>query len=152
MSKHVINRENLESHLALSKSPDEENFNVLLGIIKNCDIERSLPWILLMLKDFSRDQRRKFADECNDIVVIHKYITGLCGNAHVSTNYIYTIMSQLKADFKEHEDIYKEAEDYLVLNMFQKTLQELMVEWGFEFMNNYILEIKKKKYESESIK
>lgn len=152
MSKHVINRENVESHLALSRSPDQENFNVLLGIIKNSDIEQSLPWVMVMLKEFSLEQRKLVAEECKDMVNVYKHINYLCNNSHVSTNLVYVTMNTLSNIYKDYAHIYEEAQDYLVLVRFNETMESLMIEWGFEFMNKYKLEIKKKTNESESIK
>ena len=54
MEKVVLNKESVRSIMDMYASTDNSNQLVANEIINNCDIEKSLPWLVLIYAEVSR--------------------------------------------------------------------------------------------------
>jgi len=136
MEKHIINKSNFDRHLDLLLSPDKENLVVLIGILKECDLVKSAPWITLLLihVDNYSIKREIFAE----IPILSDKGSYYAG----TTNQAYELLYR-------HKD--EDAINYLI-KRFEKLVTKMYISSGSTFLEeDYELKIVKRN-ESKSIK
>lgn len=136
MEKHIINKSNFDRHLDLLNSPDKDNLTVLIGILKECDLVKSAPWITLLLIHIDNYSIKK--EIFSEIPILSDK-----GSYYaVSTNQAYELLYR-------HKD--EDAINYLI-KRFEKLVTKMYISSGSTFLEeDYELKIVKRN-ESKSIK
>lgn len=136
MEKHIINKSNFDRHLDLLLSPDKENLVVLIGILKECDLVKSAPWITLLLLHGDNYSVKK--EIFSEIPILSDKAVYYAS----STNQAYELLCQDKDE---------DAIDYLI-KRFEKLITKMYISSGSTFLEeDYELKIVKRN-ESKSIK
>lgn len=131
MDKLVIDTTTYENLWAMLNSKDKENTVVALAAIEQMDYVQSLPYILLLFKGLSENDRRLWFTDANDLGKRLK-ASGVSPETKLPYQDIYDKVSK---------DCPKEAVQF-VLDEFAKVLQKYIVEWGFEFVRGLELNLK----------
>ena len=131
MDKLVIDTTTYENLWAMLNSKDKENTVVALAAIEQMDYVQSLPYILLLFKGLSENDRRLWFTDDNDLGKRLK-ASGVSPETKLPYQDIYDKVSK---------DCPKEAVQF-VLDEFAKVLQKYIVEWGFEFVRGLELNLK----------
>lgn len=116
--------------LKMLESSDKDNTEVVLTIIENIDIEKNLPFILLLFKESSRQQ--KYAIFKSKIPKLKTYIPDV---NHVFT--YYEIFKQLS------DDQNTEAVDYFMSRMANH-IEYQLDDWGLHFREKYKIKFERK--------
>ena len=120
MEKVVLNRENVRSIMDMYASTDNSNQLVANEIINNCDIEKSLPWLVLIYAEVSRINDYWVDNMPNALKAVEKL--------QVYGEYKPTINSVLMTllDLKAETDVVD-----LFLQLHVETLKRSMKNWGY---------------------
>jgi hypothetical protein len=120
MEKVVLNRESVRSIMDMYASTDNSNQLVANEIINNCDIEKSLPWLVLIYAEFSRINDYWVDNMPNALKAVEKL--------QVYGEYKPTINSVLMTllDLKAETDVVD-----LFLQLHVETLKRSMKNWGY---------------------
>jgi hypothetical protein len=137
--KVIIDSESYQNLWAMLNSKDKENTVVALAAIEQMDYKQSLPYILLLFKGLSEEDRKLWFKDDTDLGKRLK-ASGVAPDTKLPYQDIYD---------KVHKDCPKEAVQF-VLDEFSKVLKKYIVEWGFEFVRNLDLNLKLKEDDNSS--
>lgn len=120
MEKVVLNRESVRSIMDMYASTDNSNQLVANEIINNCDIEKSLPWLVLIYAEVSRINDYWVDNIPNALKAIEKL--------HVYGEYKPTINNVLMTllDLKAETDVVD-----MFLQLHVERLKKTMANWGY---------------------
>ena len=120
MEKVVLNRESVRSILDMYASTDNSNQLVANEIINNCDIEKSLPWLVLIYAESRQENEYWKEHKLNAFNAIKDL--DVYGDYKPTINNV--LMSLL--DLKAEPDVLD-----MFLQMHVETLKKSMANWGY---------------------
>lgn len=120
MEKVVLNKESVKSVMDMYASKDKDNHLVANEIVNNCDIEKSLPWLVLIYSE---------SIHTNDYWTEHapnamKAIRELSVHGEYKPTINNVLMTLL--DLKAEADVID-----LFLQLHVETLKKSMANWGY---------------------
>jgi hypothetical protein len=121
--------------LQMMKSNDKSNLIVAEETIRNINVAENLPYLLIMYKESSQDIRKTvFIDTIKNKLNDHcKALKFQDSTKGVTYNNLYQ-------EIKNNSGINPEAMDYF-LNKFSESLSDVMISWGFTFMEDFKLKL-----------
>ena len=120
--------------LSMISSVDKSNSVVVEETIKNIDVERNLPYLLILYKECTVEARN--AVFIDPIVEKINQVT----NGEFDNNVTYSTMYGI---IKQHS-VSKSAMDYFT-KKFAESLSKTLVHWGYSFIEDFDLILKQKK-------
>jgi hypothetical protein len=128
-----IDINNYHNFWALLKSPDKENSVVALSILNNADFRVSLPYILLLFKDQSKEDRLLWAREAPALFEKLKAMD-VIPDSNLSFKKILDLVSK---------ECSTESVQF-VIDEFTVLIRRYLIEWGFTFIEDldFTLKIK----------
>ncbi len=144
----ILSDSTYERVLGMITSPDKESVYVGVSIIETVDLEENLPYILLLAKDCSKSNCNNdpfkidvLAPDNQDVVrntsfspSIMKYVNE-CANdkGHLNFNSMYNVI-------KKNPKTSPAAMQFF-LDKFSASLQEHLLTWGFDFVQEMDLKL-----------
>lgn len=125
--------------LQMLKSNDKTNLTVVEETIRNIDVAANLPYLLIMFKESSVENRKTVF-----LNIIREKLNEHCIDLTLSDNPKDLTYNRLYTEVKAHENIKPEAMQYF-LERFASSLGSVMVSWGFTFMEDFDLKLIPKK-------
>lgn len=113
--------------LSMAKSVDKENHVVVKNLIDNADIERNLPYVLMLCKEAGV----KNLDLDRDTIVKLKQLTGFEVTNQITWNTMYNVVNK-------NTNIDPVAMSFFI-NRFAEELGKQLEAAGFTFMEDYKL-------------
>lgn len=131
--KAVITKEEIIGIHRLFTSTDKENETVGLSILEECDHLQSLPWLIILYREMSIDLQKELSNKAPKLdEFLSNYIK--VGNT-LSINDCYNLLIKIANS---------EAVIEYMISRFSDTLSNQLLNWGFQFMQEYDLIIKPK--------
>ena len=125
--------------LQMLKSNDKTNLTVVEETIRNIDVAANLPYLLIMFKESSVENRKTVF-----LNIIKEKLNSHCITITLSDNPKDLTYNKLYQEVKAHGSIKPEAINYF-LEKFAGSLANVMVSWGFSFMEDFDLKLIPKK-------
>jgi hypothetical protein len=135
----ILNAETCDNILQMLKSNDKSNLTVVEETIRNIDVGANLPYLLIMFKESSVENRKTVF-----LNIIKEQLNAKCIHLKLSDNPKDLTYNRLYTEVKAHENIKPEAMEYF-LERFASSLGSVMVSWGFAFMEDFDLKLIPKK-------
>lgn len=120
MEKVVLNRESVRSVMDMYASTDKDNWLVANEIINNCDIEKSLPWLVLIYAETTHTNDYLTENAPNAMKVIREL--SVHGEYKPTINNVLMTLLDLKAE----ADVVD-----MFLQLHVETLKKSMKNWGY---------------------
>ena len=120
MEKVVLNRESVRSVMDMYASTDKDNHLVANEIINNCDIEKSLPWLVLIYAETTHTNDYWTENAPNAMKVIREL--SVHGEYKPTINNVLMTLLDLKAE----ADVVD-----MFLQLHVETLKKSMKNWGY---------------------
>ena len=131
--------ETCDNILKIMTSNDQSNLVIATETIRNINVVENLPYLLIMYKQSSVTNRQTvFLDTIKD------KIQGTCKTLTFTDKVKDLTYNKLYYELKAHKDIDPEAMDYF-LDKFSDSLSEVMISWGFSFMEDFKLKLTPRK-------
>jgi hypothetical protein len=120
MEKVVLNKESVRSVMDMYASTDKDNQLVANEIVNNCDIEKSLPWLVLIYAESNHTNEYWTENMSNAMKVIIEL--SIYGDYKPTTSNV--LMSLL--DLKAEADVVD-----MFLQLHVERLKKSMASWGY---------------------
>lgn len=146
-AKNIKNRRLMESNdleltpevcnniLQMIKSNDQSNLVVVEETIKNIDVAKNLPYLLIMFKESNIEVRKTvFMNTIKD------KLNQCCKTVKIEDNPRALTYNALYTEIKSHKDVSPESMNYF-LDRFSDSLSDVMISWGFTFMEDFKLKL-----------
>jgi len=144
----ILSDSTYERVLGMLTSPDKESVYIGVSIIEAVDLEENLPYILLLAKDCSKSncnhdpfKNDVTASDDQDVVKRNSFSPSImnyvndCANdkGHLNFNSMYNV---IKKNTKTSP-----AAMQFFLDKFSASLQEYLLTWGFDFVQEMNLKL-----------
>lgn len=138
MKDKTIEESDVDGIVQLLNSKDPESVSLGFSILENCNMARSLPWLIIIYKLMNHDVRRDVMSN-PDCVEFWKYLSEILKIQH--SHKVFTSQHCYDAILKHVKN--KEVIQY-VEKTFAANLRLLLISWGYSFLSDYNLTITKK--------
>jgi len=131
----IVNDSNYDQIYNLLNSKDAPSINVGLSILEECDINKSIVYILYLLKQMESSNLGHIRQDDYPKLVKH---------------FIFNFEGDFKLSYKQIYNIAKEKslkEKTFITNKFGNELRVFLTEYGFDFLNEFDIILKLKKNE-----
>ena len=120
MEKVVLTKESVKSVMDMYASTDKDNWLVANEIVNNCDIEKSLPWLVLIYAESRQDNEYWTENKLNAFNAVKDL--DVYGEYKPTINNVLMSLLDLKAE-PVVLDVF--------LQMHVETLKKSMKNWGY---------------------
>lgn len=134
-----LNAEVCDNILQMLKSNDKTNLTVVEETIRNINVTENLPYLLIMFKESSVENRKTVF-----LKIIKEKLNASCIHITLSDNPKDLTYNKLYQEIKAHQNIKPDAMKYF-LEKFGSSLGHVMISWGFTFMEDFNLKLIPKK-------
>jgi hypothetical protein len=117
------------------KSNDKTNLTVVEETIRNINVLENLPYLLIMFKESSIENRKTVFLE-----IIKDKLNMYCNTIKIGDNPKELTYNKLYYEIKTHKSINDEAMAYF-LERLSSSLESTLTIWGFSFMEDINLKL-----------
>ena len=128
----TINESNYNKIYNLLNCKDEPSINVGLSILEECDINKSIVYILYLLKQMKSSNLGHIRQDDYPKLVKH-FIDNFNGDFKLSYKQIYDVAKEKSLEEKT-----------FITNKFGNELKEFLTEYGFNFLTEFDIILKQK--------
>jgi len=128
-----LNRDTCKEIIKMVSSTDVSNFTVAEEIIRNINVEKNLPYLLMMYKEATPAVRTSlFLNTIKDNINSCCKTMVIADTSSITYNMIYE-------EIKAH-NVDEEAMDYF-LERFAESIALNLEKWGFSFLKDYKIKL-----------
>jgi len=128
-----LNRDTCKEIIKMVSSTDVSNFTVAEEIIRNIDVEKNLPYLLMMYKEATPSVRTSLF-----LNTIKDKLNNCCKTMEISESSSITY-NMIYEELKAH-NVDEEPMEYF-LERFAESIALNLEKWGFSFLRDYKIKL-----------